>query len=53
MFIMYGRGGAGEIEGGYGKIFSIKRGDGKFFDQKSGGIKKNFAFTSKHNSFIS
>ena len=52
---MYGRGegGAGEIEGGYGKIFSIKRGDGKFLDQKSGGIKKNFAFTSKHNSFIS
>ena len=54
-FIMYGRegGGAGEIEGGWGKIFSIKRGDGKFLDQKGGGIKKLFAFNLKHNSFIS
>ena len=48
-----GGGGAGEIEGGEGKIFSIKRGGGKFLDQKSGGIKKIFAFISKHNSFIS
>ena len=48
-----GGGGAGEIEGGEGKIFSIKRGGGKFLDQKSGGIKKFFAFISKHDSFIS
>ena len=35
-----GGGGAGEIEGGQGKIFSIKRGNGKCLDQKSRGIKK-------------
>ena len=46
-------GGAGEIEGGIGKnIFNKKGGDGKFLDQKSGEIKKVFAFTSKHNTFI-
>ena len=40
--------------GGIGKnIFNKKGGGGKFLDQKSGGIKKIFAFIAKHNSFIS
>ena len=49
-----GGGGGGRWNwGGKGKNIFNKKGDGKFLDQKGGGIKKLFAFNLKHNSFIS
>ena len=54
---MYGREGGGrgqlKLRGDREKHFDKMGGGGKFLDQKSGGSKKNFAFISKHNSFIS
>ena len=41
-----------KLRGDREKYFN-KRGDGKYLDQKGGGIKNIFAFISKHNSFIS
>ena len=50
-----GGGGGGQVKlrGGDRESIFNKKGDGKFLDQKSGGIKKHFSFISKHNSFIS